>query len=876
MTPRHSSESAFPVRHARPARRVFGAVLAAGILSGSSWGWTAHAQVSDPAAADEQWANPNARSTDPDFRTSLTITELPRIDGDTTTFHLRLTNNRSSAITNPTVSFAWREAAEIESLRVAQLANLGEYPRQSPAVALEGSVEPGQSRDFTIEVLGSDAPSAQSTNTAVGDKVSLNAPGLSQPGAHPVIFNVGGTLTGDDAPGGPVGSIAVARTAVSVASDKKEAPTPVTMLWPLAAQTSVVPGATGDAPTPKPLYLRNENLAKELGEGGRLRGLLDAYREATGGIDGRELRAATCLAIDPELIDTVERMTHGYRVGQQVPEPVKEQRRLRDSWGELLGGYNDGSVQGTGVGAATTWLNDLRELVKGGCSVALPYAGADINAVANAGDGWLGVQSFGMGAQTIKRVLGVVPQQNIVVPGSGYVAPNAVRMLAAGVTQGIDADSSTRFEAVQGGLPALPADGPVTALVADNTVTQSTTARPVRSDSGAPDGQDAAEAEQTEAIDNSWNQRITRLKAPDAHRYKTVSFSGNLGTLLRATGATPEMAPYSNPQSRYPAEKDSSAARMATALAGLDLEIASQQPVLAIPPANWGVDKPEAQAMLQKLSQHLANDSAAPAPLNRITEPRGDLKNTDLARGTTTVPYADPGVASPSLTSFVGSIAGQVREVTTFMRNDPKIALQREMFTRPLFADLVRSLSGYNVRVRSQWKEQREGRVARATRVADITEKLHKSITLVPPGNVFTRTSDSSPLIVVARNGLPLPVRAKLEYSSGESSGISIDVPEAQDIPARGSITLSLTTQMPADQGAERMDLWLATADGTRISTPVQLGVQSAPGMKLPAFLLAGLMIVGIAIAARMPWVRRNRRKKKNRLLGLSSRPVNR
>ena len=81
---------------------------------------------------------------------------------------------------------------------------------------------------------------------------------------------------------------------------------------------------------------------------------------------------------------------------------------------------------------------------------------------------------------------------------------------------------------------------------------------------------------------------------------------------------------------------------------------------------------------------------------------------------------------------------------------------------------------------------------------------------------------------------------------------------------------------MPADQGAERMDLWLATADGTRISTPVQLGVESAPGMKLPAFLLAGLMIVGIAIAARMPWVRRNGRKKKNRLLDLSSRPVNR
>lgn len=966
MSPRHSSERAHSTRTPRPARRVLGAVLAAGVLTGSSWGWgtlgnsageklfswpgagvsaaapnpnagttnsatgpdnseldryfggrlpsfpgnpsadTATSNASNTSAASSQWSNPNARSTDPNFHVSLNVLELPRINGDVATFRLRLTNNRTTAITNPTISFAWREAAQIESLRVAQLANLGEYPRQGPAVELQGTIEPGQSRDITVELLGSDATTNNSNTVSAGDQVSLNAPGLTQPGARPIIFNAGGTLAGEDAPGGPVGSIAVARTAVSVASDKKSAPTPLTMLWPLAAQTSVVPGATGDAPTPKPLYLRNENLAKELGEGGRLRGLLDAYREAAGGTGGRELRAATCLAIDPELVNTVERMTHGYRVGQQVPEPVKEQRRLRDSWGELLGGDDDGSVAGNGVDAAKSWLDDLRELVKNGCSVALPYAGADINAVASAGDDWLGVQAFGMGTQIIKRVLGVVPQQNIVVPDSGYVSPEAVRMLAAGATQGIDADSSTRFEAMQAGLPALPAEGAVTALVADNTVQQSKTARQVEAGSAGTSGERAAEAQQNAAIDNSWNERITRLTsgsnpggeaapggneadqttdrkqtqhdraASQSHQYTTVSFSGNLGTLLQATGSSPAVAPYSNPESRYPTEADSSAARMGTALAGLDLEIAGQKPVLAVPPANWGVNKQEAAAVLQKLSQHLTRGSATPAPLSRISTPRGDLKDEELAQGSTTVPYGDPGASSPALTSFVGNIAGQVRDVTQFMRNDPKIVLQREVFTRPLFADLVRSLSDYSMRVRSQWEEQRKGRVSEATRVADVTDKLHKSVTLVPPGNVFTRTSDSSPLIVVARNGLPLPVRAKLEYSADETSGVSIDVPEAQDIPARGSITMSLTTEMPADGGAEQMELWLATTDDTRISTPVQLRVQSTPGVRIPVLLIAGAVVLAIAITARLPWVRRSGRRGKNRLVELTSRPVNR
>ncbi|WP_426721543.1 hypothetical protein [Corynebacterium auriscanis] len=989
MTPRHtcpsyhSPERVSTSRRPRTARRIAGAVLASGLIAGSSWGWgtlgdsaghtgftfpgagVSAAQPApkaqspapsnldryfggqlpsfpgNPAIEDDNsaggaasdntnglpapWTNPNARSTDPQLRTALTLTKLPRVQGNTATFHLRITNNRTTAITNPTVSFAWREAAQIESLRIAQLANLGEYPRQSPAVALQGSIEPGQSRDITVEVLGSDATRGQPSNIAQGDRVVLNAPGLLQPGAHPVVFNVGGTITGDDTPEGPVGSLAVTRTAVSVASDKKEAPTPVTMLWPLAAQTAAVSGTTGDAPTPAPLYLRNENLAKELGTGGRLRGLLDAYRDTTSGQEGRELRAATCLAIDPELIDTVERMTHGYRVGPKAPEAVQEQRRLRDSWGELLGGDEDNSVEGTGVAAAKAWLKDLRELVKGGCSVALPYAGADINAVAATGNDWLGVQAFGTGAQTIKRVLGVVPQQNIVVPSSGYVAPESVPMLAAGVTQGIDVDSSTRFEAVQSGLPVLPAAGAVTALVADNTVNQTRPARPVEPGTGGPDGQGSTEAQQVANIDNSWNQRITRLAtqqnsepsgqqgglsgqqsgeqggqqgglssqqsgpgapaastaptastAPAGHQFTTVAFSGNLGTLLRATGATPEVAPYSNPDSRYPLEQDSSAARMGTALAGLDLEIARQQPVLAVPPANWGVTEEEARAVLQNLSGHLANDSASPAPLSRIAEPRGELKDQDLASGAATVPYGDPGASSPALNGFVSNIAGQLWDVTLMMRNDPKIALGREVFTRPLFDDLVRSLSGYSMRVKSQWQEQREGRVARATHVADVTDKLQRSVTLVPPGNVFTRTSDSSPLIVVARNGLPLPVRAKLEYSTEQSSGIAIDVPDAQDIPARGSITMSLTTEMPSDQGAQQMELWLATADGKRISTPVRLGVQSAPGLHISGLLITGIALAGIVVAARLPWVRRTRQRSKNRLLDLPERPVNR
>lgn len=130
---------------------------------------------------------------------------------------------------------------------------------------------------------------------------------------------------------------------------------------------------------------------------------------------------------------------------------------------------------------------------------------------------------------------------------------------------------------------------------------------------------------------------------------------------------------------------------------------------------------------------------------------------------------------------------------------------------------------------------------------------------LIPPGNVYTRTSDSSPLLVVAENALPLPVRAKLEYDSIDA--VSLNTSEDIVIPAKGSITVSLTASMPERQERTNISMWLATEDGATISEPANIAVQTRGGIvNIYGAAIACALIFVLAVVVRI-----SRKKKRGR-----------
>lgn len=833
----------------------------------------------DPAVhEDSNWANPLARATDPQQDVDLEIigigtsSSVHAAAGQTYT--LRIHNDRSHALSNLSLTLFYRSAATAAEVRVAQLANQGEYSLSSQPLQLDGTLGPGETREVTVTLPATGVSIDSSRDAPSPQPLNLPPNAFEEPGAYPLLFSLSGQDTNPESPEqGGAQYLAVARTTLSVgASTRKEdqPSTPVTVVYPLAGQTYMAAGQTGDAPKRRPAFVTKDVLAAEVGKGGRLRGLLDAYREAK----SSKLKQATCIAIDPELLDTVNRLAEGYFVGERTPDPVEEPQRLRDSWDEILGGEELDAQHMPGNADAKKWIADLREVVQSNCSVALPYAGADINGLSQVDSDWLRVRALGTGTEVIQRILGVVPTQNVVIPDAGYVSPEAQQVLAAGISktpegvEPVETDQSRRFEQTVQGKPAIPQAGHVTTLVAENTVNIEQAAAAPEQDPGDAGPESIDRANPT---DEAWNQRLVNLPGAQTDSAKTtataLTYSADLGTVLKATGEHPEIAAYSNPDLRFNLADDSAVARLASAQAVLNLELDSGRPTLAVPPAAWSVNKTQASSFLQTISQHLDDHSATPAPLPEAVQPRG-IDLADVSSGSTTVPYTDPGAYSSPYLGTVADAARKLRELTLFMQNDSAIALTREGFTSPLFSDLLRGLSTYRKRERDHVDVLREQLGTNLARVGQVTSQLRRSISLLPPGNVFTRTSDSSPLLVVARNGLPLPVTAKVGYSSDADTDVTVHVDSTASptIPAKGSITWSLTTDIADTSEQVNLSLWLATnsqegkgdlEDGTRISDPVELRVQSVPGLSSRGVAIIAVLLLGIGAAGKMLWDRR-------------------
>jgi hypothetical protein len=162
-------------------------------------------------------------------------------------------------------------------------------------------------------------------------------------------------------------------------------PSDLTMLWPLVDQRPRAVGTSGSQ-----IVLADDTLATSLAPGGRLFGLLDAVKQASAG--NPALLSSLCFTVDPDLLDTVTNMSAGYRVRE-----------------------GDTTVAGRGADAAALWLNTLKNLAAGHCSLVLPYADADLAALAHAGGTSL-LQLALNQSTAVAAQLGTTPLPSVVWP----------------------------------------------------------------------------------------------------------------------------------------------------------------------------------------------------------------------------------------------------------------------------------------------------------------------------------------------------------------------------------------------------------------------------------------------------------------------------
>ncbi|MFZ1176574.1 MAG: hypothetical protein WAO15_09985 [Mycobacterium sp.] len=296
-------------------------------------------------------------------------------------------------------------------LRTSLDGDTNQYQPAADFLTVAPELRRGQEVGFTLS-----APLRSSTKSSLG---------IDQPGIYPVLVNVNGTpdygapARLDNARfllpvvGVPPDQSADLDSAVAPDTSK---PVWITMLWPLADRPRLSPGVPGGT---IPVRLVDDDLATSLATGGRLDILLSAAEVATShdvDPDGAVSRAL-CLAVDPDLLVTVNAMTAGYVVSNSPEGPA-----------QLPG---TPTHPGTGQAAATQWLNRLRALAHRTCVAPLPYAQADLDALQRVNDPGLSAAATTSVGSIVDRILDVSSTRGATLLPDGSLTGRAVNLLSA-------------------------------------------------------------------------------------------------------------------------------------------------------------------------------------------------------------------------------------------------------------------------------------------------------------------------------------------------------------------------------------------------------------------------------------------------------------
>ena len=250
---------------------------------------------------------------------------------------------------------------------------------------------------------------------------------IDQPGVYPVMVNVNGTpdygepARLDDARfllpvlGVPpdASTDSAADTLTSVVPPDTSKPVRLTMFWPISDRPRLAAGAPGAT---TPVRLIDDDLATSLAPGGRLDTLLSAVEFATSPpVDpGGQVGRALCLAVDPDLLVTVNAMTGGYVVND-APDA----------------GPGTPTHPGAGQDAAVAWLDRLKALAQRMCVAPTTYAQADLDALRRVADpGLSGIATIGAG-DIVDQILGVASVRGASLIADGPLTGPAVEVLSA-------------------------------------------------------------------------------------------------------------------------------------------------------------------------------------------------------------------------------------------------------------------------------------------------------------------------------------------------------------------------------------------------------------------------------------------------------------
>lgn len=512
-------------------------------------------------------------------------------------------------------------------LRTNLAGSVEQYEAVSDFITIAPELQQGQRVPFTLSypVHSADTPSLK----------------IEEPGVYPALVNVNGTpdygapARLDDARfllpvvGVPRDPSEVAGDALSVTPPDTSRPVRMTMLWPLADKPRLAAGLPGGT---TPVRLADDELAASLATGGRLETLLAAAEFATTDLvdPGGELRGALCLAVDPDLLVTVNAMTLGYVVNENP-----------------FGGLGSPTRPGSGQTAATEWLNRLKSLAQRVCVAPTVYAQTDLGALRRVGDSGLSRSALLEPADIVDQILGVAS-----VRGATLLGDTALTAPVIGLLSDTIRDGQTVAVAAGAIAPQDSADGEVPPV---DTVPRRYSPRVVSAPFDPALGAALAGAGTDPATPSYLG---TELSVPLRQDSVVARRQDALAAMLWR-GLRPDETPRSQ---------------------------------IVMPPLTWNLSGDDAQAMLTTAATAIRSGLAVPRPLTAVVaESAALLPGTAPApeelAGNPNARFSDAVIGA------ISGATGRLWGLTAALTVDERTGLTGQQYTAPLREDMLRALS---------------------------------------------------------------------------------------------------------------------------------------------------------------------------------------
>ncbi|MFE9788381.1 DUF6049 family protein [Nocardia salmonicida] len=727
--------------------------------------------------------------SDPKLTVSGTVTNI----GDRVVDDVSVRIQRAAAVDSP--------SGLRSSLRLDQ----ANYEVTGPFQDVAPQLSPGQRKQFSVSIA-----------LRAGSEASL---GLTDPGVYPLLLNVNGEPAYgtqarlDDArfllP--VLGLPGTDDTNPPVAPPPEATPVATTMIWPLADRPRMVAGKPGGVNGQ--VELLDDELAASVGKGGRLEQLVAAL-ESVVPAPGKDkgVAGSVCIAIDPDLVSTVQTMTRGYRVLASPSDPSGATR------------------EGTGAASALAWLDRLRSLAGSICTVALPFAQVDVSALAAVNDPGLSARALLAPADVVDSILGTQSLRGVSLPDSGSIDDPAGRLLREhGYGTAVLAGSAVSGD-------GSPADTDNALTTAPTTLTPDVV---VGGEQSAPD---------VVRVPNLSVEVPTGAAAGTDPALRVTTFDIWSATALAAVGSNPPTPSFTPSKVRFDVTNDSRAARLQDALGAMAWSALNPAPdrprsQLLMPPQQWGASREEGVALLKQAELLTRYNLASPRSFTELVAQAPDPRPFALE-------YLPRAAQDAAPEQFIAPVHAQGARVTELMRalvELPESELTPLAFLTPAREDLLRALSLSDRRADNDTLADlhAQRRIDQATRELDM---MFSSVSVLPPGGVYTLASEQSPLLLVARNELPVAIRVMFRIEAPAETNIT-DIGE-QLLPPSGTRSFQIPTEV-SDSRKLVIPIALTTPDGIALGEATSVSVRSNAYGQALAIITACAAILLLLLAGR-------------------------